>query len=45
MLELSSPVGDGASKGALHVPEQLALDQLAGYRGTVDLDERFARAR
>ena len=39
-LELAAPIGDGAGERATHMPEQLALDQLLGNRGAVDLDER-----
>ena len=43
LLELSRAIGDGAGERALHVPEQLALDQLARDRGAVHLDERPRR--
>ena len=39
-LELAAPIGDGARERATDVAEQLALDQLLGDGGTVDLDER-----
>ena len=34
-------IGDRAGKRALDVAEQLALDELLGNRGAVDLDERL----
>ena len=43
-LELAAAIGDRAGERALHVPEQLALDQLLGNRGAVHLDERAACA-
>ena len=43
-LEAAAPIADRAGEGALHVAEQLALDQLFGDRGAVDLDERPAAA-
>ncbi len=39
-LELAGAVGEGAGEAALHVPEELALDELRGNRGAVHLDER-----
>ena len=36
---LPGPIGDGAGERALHVAEQLALDQLGRDRGAVHLDE------
>src|SRR5439155_16159097 len=42
-LELSRAVREGSREAPLHVPEQLAFDQLRGDRGTVHLDERPAR--
>ncbi len=38
-LELARPVRDGTREGALHMTEELALDELCGDRGTVDFDE------
>ncbi len=43
-LELAGPRRDGAGERALHVPEELALDQVLGDRAAVDDDER-ARSR
>ncbi len=39
-LELAAAVGHRAGERAAHVTEQLALDQLLGNRGAIDLDER-----
>jgi hypothetical protein len=38
--QLTSTKGrDGTREGALHMTEELALDELCGDRGTVDFDE------
>ena len=44
LLELAGPVLHRARERALHVAEQLALDQLAGNRRAIDLDKRARRA-
>ena len=36
----AAAVRHGTGKRAAHMPEQLALDQLLGYRRTIDFDER-----
>ena len=36
-------VADSTGKGALAMPEQLALEKIAGNRGQVGLDQRAAR--
>ena len=41
-LELALLVGDRAGEGALHVAEQLALEQVLGDGAAVDGDERLA---
>ena len=41
LLELPRPIGDGAGERALHVTEQLTLDQLARNRRAVYFDERL----
>ena len=43
LLELPGAIGDRAGERALHVAEQLALDQLARNRRAVHLDERLCR--
>ncbi len=40
-LESPLAIGDRAGKGAFHVAEQLALDQLLGNRRAVHFDERL----
>jgi hypothetical protein len=45
LLELAGPVLHRAGERALHVPEQLALDELGRDGGAVDLDERPVGAR
>ena len=45
LLPLALAVLEGAGERALHVAEELALDELLGDRGAVDLDERARRAR
>src|SRR4030095_5039908 len=45
LFELPCPVNDGAGKRALHVAEQLTLDQLARDSCAVHLDERLVRSR
>src|SRR5262245_24356129 len=42
-LELAPPIRRRAREGALHVAEELALDQFLGNGGAVHLDERSAR--
>src|SRR5688500_15769296 len=39
LLELPGPIGDRPRERSLHVPEELALDELAGYCSAVHLDE------
>src|SRR5690606_24080853 len=41
LLELAGPISRSAGKAALHVTEQLALDQLGRDRGAVHLDKRL----
>src|SRR5690606_40205478 len=43
-FEAAAAIADRAGEGALHVPEQLALDQLLGNGRTVHLDEGTAAA-
>src|SRR5207245_1122074 len=45
LLEVPSVLRDGAREASLHVPEQLALEQLGRNRGHVHRDERPAGAR
>jgi hypothetical protein len=45
LLEFPGAIRHGAGERALHVAEQLALDQLRWDRGAVHLDERRLRAR
>src|SRR5439155_19376588 len=40
LREEAGCVGDGAGEGAADVPEELALEERLGERGTVDGDER-----
>ena len=42
-LELAGPRRDGAGEGALHVPEELTLDEVLGDGAAVDDDERPVR--
>ena len=44
LLELAQPLPAGAGEGAGLIAEQLALQQLAGDGGAVDLDERLVAA-
>src|SRR5439155_1207572 len=45
LLEVALPVADGAGEAALHVAEQLALEQLGRDSGHVDGHERSGGAR
>ena len=45
LLELTGAIGNRAREGSLHVPEQLALDELARDGGAVHFDERLGRSR
>src|SRR2546428_10242038 len=45
LLEVALTVGDGAGEAALHVAEQLALEQLGRDGGHVDGHERSGGAR
>ena len=45
LLELPGAVGNRSREGSLHVPEELALDQLTRDRGAIHLDERLGGAR
>ena len=45
LLPLALAVLEGARERPLHVAEELALDELLGDRGAVDLDERARGAR
>src|SRR5439155_26226588 len=40
LREEAGCIGDGAGEGAADVPEELALEERLGERGTVDGDER-----
>ena len=42
---LPGPARDRAGEGALHVPEELALDEVLGDGAAVDGDERAVHAR
>src|SRR5205085_1266490 len=44
-LELARLLAGGAGEGAPLVAEELGLEQLAGQRGAVDLDERLSAPR
>jgi hypothetical protein len=44
-LEETGLVGGGAGEGALHVAEELGLDEVLGERGAVDLDVGSGGAR
>src|SRR5690606_33495580 len=45
LLELARAILGGAGERALHVAEELALDQLRGTRRAVHLDQRLLAAR